>query len=213
MLDAVVDPESWVQSAEARTAYQVSSTDAVFAQFVALCQAAGPADCALARHHETVARRVAGLFRQARRAPIPAPHADPPGVRSYGDLLLTAFQPLRSPEKWPEYAQELDAAASGDASALETAARQLRTPAVFSTATTSAASQCADGPASEPVSAWPRVISHRTHVSALWGPILGWLTWAPCAATWPGHATERYTCPWNASTKNPILLVDNLYGT
>jgi len=32
---------------------------------------------------------VAQLFQQARRAPIPAPHESPPGVLSYGDLLLT----------------------------------------------------------------------------------------------------------------------------
>jgi hypothetical protein len=80
------------------------------------------ARCALARHHETVAQRVAGLLRQARRAPIPAPRADPPGVLSYVDLLLSTFQPPRAPLMWPRYARELDAAASGDASALEMAA-------------------------------------------------------------------------------------------
>jgi hypothetical protein len=132
-------------------------------------------------------------------------------VLSYSDLLLTTFQPLRSPEAWPQYARELDAAASGDASALETAARQMRTPAAFSKATTSAAIQCLDGPAREPVSAWPRVIGHLTHVGKLWGPFLGWAQWAPCAASWPGHATERYTGPWNAKTKTPILFVNNVY--
>ena len=45
---------------------------------------------------------------------------------SYSDLLLTTFQPLRSPQAWPQYARELDAAARSDASALETAARQIR---------------------------------------------------------------------------------------
>jgi pimeloyl-ACP methyl ester carboxylesterase len=209
MLDGVVDPIAWTESAEARTDLQVSTTDDVFAQFVALCQGASPARCALARHPETVAQRVAGLFRQARRAPIPAPHADPPGVLSYSDLLLTTFTPLRDPLMWPQYAQELDAAASGDASALETAARQLRTPAAYSKATTSAAIQCADGPAREPVSAWPMVIGNLKNT--LWGPILGWWTWAPCAANWPGHATERYAGPWNAKTKTPILLINNLY--
>ena len=211
LLNAVINPVPWMKSAETRTAYQAGSADAVFAQFVKLCQAAGPARCALAGHPETVAQRVAGLFAQARRAPIPAPHADPPGVLSYGDLLQTTFTPLRDPEMWPQYAQELDAAASGDASALETAARQQRTPAAFSKATTSAAIQCADAPAGEPVSAWPRVIGQLTHAGTLWGPVLGWWTWAPCAANWPGHATERYTGPWNAKTKTPILLINNRY--
>jgi pimeloyl-ACP methyl ester carboxylesterase len=73
MLDGVVEPEAWVKSAESRIALSVSTADGVFARFVKLCQAAGPARCALARHYpETVAERVAGLFQRARRAPIPA---------------------------------------------------------------------------------------------------------------------------------------------
>ena len=43
------------------------------------------------------------------------------------------------------------------------------------------------------------------------GPFIGWGQWAPCAANWPGHATERYTGPWNAKTKTPILLINNTY--
>ena len=46
LLNAVVNPVPWVKSAEARTAYQVGSADAVFTQFAALCQGAGPARCA-----------------------------------------------------------------------------------------------------------------------------------------------------------------------
>jgi hypothetical protein len=43
-------------------------------------------------------------------------------------------------------------------------------------------------------------MGHLTHVGKLWGPFLGWTLWAPCAAIWPGHATERYAGPWNAKT-------------
>jgi pimeloyl-ACP methyl ester carboxylesterase len=211
LLNAVVNPVPWVKSAEARTAYQVGSADAVFTQFAALCQGAGPARCALARHPETVAQRVAGLFRQARRAPIPAPHAIPPGVLSYSDLLLTTFSALRDPNGWPRYARELDTAASGDASALETAARQMLTPNAFAKATTSTAIQCLDAPAGQPVSAWPRVVRHLEQAGTLWTPFQAWSQWAPCAANWPGHATERYTGPWNAKTKTPILLINNTY--
>ena len=144
LLNSVVNAVPWVKNAEARTTYQASSADAVFTQFVALCQGAGPARCALTRHPETAAQRVAGLFRRARRAPIPAPHASPPGVLSYSDLLLTTFEPLRSPDDWPRYARALDAAAGGDGSALETLARQMLTPFAFAKATTSTAIQCLD---------------------------------------------------------------------
>jgi pimeloyl-ACP methyl ester carboxylesterase len=211
MLDGIVDPVAYTKSAEARLANSVSSTDAVFDQFVALCQEAGPARCALAGHPETVAQRVARLFRAARRAPIPAPHADPPGALSYGDLLLSTFAPLRDPNLWPQFAKDLDAAADGDASALETAARSARTPAAFAEATKSAAISCLDGPARQPSSAWPKVIGHLTHVSKLAGPVQGWWLWAPCASSKPPRSTDRYAGPWNAKTETPILLIGTQY--
>ena len=41
--------------------------------------------------------------------------------------------------------------------------------------------------------------------------MLGWWQWAPCAANWPGHPTDRYAGPWNTKTKNKILLINNVY--
>ncbi len=101
MLDGLVDAVHYTTSAETRTAGDVAFTDEVFDQFMKLCQRAGPAGCALAGHGETVAKRVARLFAQARRAPIPAPKAKPPGQLSYGDLLASTFNPLRLPLSWP----------------------------------------------------------------------------------------------------------------
>jgi TAP-like protein len=212
LLDSIVDPVKDTASAESRLASDVRSADGVFFhQFVRQCQRAGPSRCALAGHSETVAQRVARLFARARRAPIPAPHAKPPGVLDYSDLLLSTFNPPRIAGDWPRYAKDLNAAANGDASVLETEARPLRSPAGFAGNTVSAAISCLDGPASKPVSAWPRVMGHLTRVGRLWGPFLGWTLWAPCAANWPGHATERYAGPWNAKTKTPILLLSNRF--
>ena len=36
--------------------------------------------------------------------------------------------------------------------------------------------------------------------------MLTWWRWAPCAS-WPAHSAERYTGPWDATTKNPILVI------
>jgi hypothetical protein len=117
-------------------------------------------------------------------------------VLSYSGLLLTTFSALRPPDGWPRYARELDAAASGDASALETAARQMLTPSAFAKATTSTAIQCLDAPASQPVSAWPRATRQLTRAGKLWTPFQACspLTVAsyghpvelpsPCADTW-----------------------------
>lgn len=210
MLDSVVDQKSWVKSAEARVAGVVPSSVQVLDDLLALCQQAGPDRCALAGHPETPAQRVKQLFARVRRAPIPARQANPPGKLDYGDLLLTTFGPLRDPSTWPQYAQQLDTAANGDGSALEDVARQGRTFAGFNKATISAGIQCNDGPAANPVSAWPKVIARLTKVGPLWGAILGWWNWAPCAANWP-RAAERYAGPWNRRTKNPLLLINNIH--
>jgi pimeloyl-ACP methyl ester carboxylesterase len=210
LLDSVVDQRSWVRGAEARAATPAPAGE-VLRRFETLCQRAGPARCALAGHPVTAAQRVARLFARARRAPIPAPHAHPAGTLTYSDLLLTTLSPLRTPEAWPEYARRLDAAARGDGSALEDAARAMRTPTAFAKATTSAAIQCLDGPAREPVSAWPRVIRHLTRINPLAGPFQGWTQWAPCAAGWPARSPDRYAGPWNRRTRHPILLINNRY--
>jgi pimeloyl-ACP methyl ester carboxylesterase len=210
MLDSLGDEDEYFAGAESRITGGVSTTDGVFQQFLALCQGAGPEGCALARYPETVKARVDRLFADARRKPIPAPNADPPGELSYGDLLQTTFTPMRDPNSWPQYAADLDAAANGDASTLETAARAARTPNAFAKATTSAAIQCADAPAKQPLSAWPQVIKRITHVGTLWGPVLGWWLWAPCAANWP-TSSDAYRGPWNAKTPNPLLLIGNVY--
>jgi pimeloyl-ACP methyl ester carboxylesterase len=209
MLDGIIDAVNYTTSAETRTASDVASTDEVFDQFMALCQRAAPGHCALAGHGETVAQRVTRLFATARQTPIPAPNAKPPGPLSYQDLLNSTFTPLRLPVDWPQLAADLEAAVNGDASNLATQARTLETPDFFAGATTSAAISCGDGPANRPSTAWPEVIPRFNDAGELWGALTGWWLWAPCASNWPAHSTDRYTGPWNATTKTPILLLNN----
>lgn len=211
VLDGVVDAVEYTTSAETRVANQSASFDAVFGKFLELCQRAGPDHCALAGHGESAARRVARVFTTARQTPIPAPHSNPPGALGYGDLLLASFNPLRIPEDWPQFAQDLNEAADGDASALEDTARLLRTPGAFTGATTSAAISCVDGRARRPSQAWPSVIPKLTEVSRVYGPVLGWWLWAPCASNWPAHSNDRYAGPWDAKTHTPILLLNNVW--
>ena len=44
----------------------------------------------------------------------------------------------------------------------------------------------------------------------LQGRVQGWWRWAPCAA-WPVSGEDNYRGPWNASTPNPILLVNSTF--
>ncbi len=205
LLDGVVDPVAWAKGAEARLAAGVSSSDEVFERFESLCQAAGPSRCVLAVRG-SVKAGFEQLLARLRQGPLPAPAAEPPGRLTYGDLLISLFEPLRSPEEWPRLAEELDAAEGGDGSALEERARPLRSPRAWSGVTTSAAIQCADGPAHRGVGAWPRVIGHLEAISYLQGAVQGWWQWAPCAS-WPVRDPDRYAGPWNAKTRNPILLI------
>lgn len=205
VLDGVVDAPSWVRGAESRLQAVVSPSDAVFERFASLCQAAGPARCAVARRGP-VAAGFRRLLARLRRGPIAAPHASPPGELTYSDLLLSLFSPLRDPAVWPKLGADLAAAEGGDGSALETAARRMRTPAGWSAVTTSAAIQCADGAARRRSRDWPAVIGRLEHISRLQGLVQGWWLWAPCTS-WPTRAPGRYAGPWGARTRTPILLI------
>ena len=122
MLDGIVDAVEYTASAEARAANNASSTDEVFDAFAELCDEAGPSRCALAGHPgQTAAQRVDQLFETLRTGTIPAPNADPPGELVYSDLQLSSFSNLRNPNLWPAWAEQLNAAADGDASELKTA--------------------------------------------------------------------------------------------
>lgn len=210
LLDGIVDPVPYAKGAEARVASQASGADAVFKQLLALCQQAGPRRCALAGGRLTAAQKVARLFARLRHGSIPAPHASPPGRLTYQDLVLTQFNPLRLPEIWPQDAKNLEAAVRGDGSALLSDARRLLTPASLMGATTSAAISCADAPARAGIGSWPRVITRLNREDRLYGRLLGWWLWAPCAA-WPVRGEDNYRGPWNARTKTPILLIGNLH--
>ena len=212
MLDSLVDAVPYMADAETRAATDVSASDAVLDQFMTLCDDAGPKRCALAGHPgQTAAQRVDRLLHQAHEKPIPAPQSDPPGELSYSDLQLTSFSALRDPSLWPQWAKQLNAAAEGDASELETAARLGRTPSAFAEATKSSAISCLDGPAKEPLTEWPSVIGKLDALSRWQGAILGWWLWAPCASNWPATSDDRYTGPWNAKTANPILVIGSRY--
>ena len=206
LLDAIVDPIPYSRSAEARVASQAFGADPVFHQMLALCQRAGSTQCALAGGGQTAVQRVNRLFARLKRAPIPAPNASPAGELTYTDLLVSQFNFVRIPDTWPEDARDLAAAVHGNGSALLTVARQFATPAAFMGATTSAAISCADAPARASLRSWPQVIGRLSRVDRLYGHLLGWWLWAPCAS-WPVRGQDSYHGPWDAKTKNPILLI------
>jgi pimeloyl-ACP methyl ester carboxylesterase len=209
-LDGLIDPVASAAGTEAVAASGLADTDRVFHQFLRLCQAAGPDRCALAGHGP-VAPRVNQLLNQLRQAPIPAPSADPPGELTYGEALTALkLAGLPDPSLWPVAAAALEEAIQGDASLAETIARGATTDQVrMLFQEQGAALVCADSPARHPASAWLRVVDRLEDISRIGGPIVGWQV-APCAS-WPTSSAGRYTGPWNATTRNPILVIGNRF--
>jgi pimeloyl-ACP methyl ester carboxylesterase len=214
LLDGVVNPLSYSRGAEARLQNFSGFADAVFDQFLARCQGAGPPRCALAGGEGSAAERWARLFARVKRKPIPAPGANGTELSrqplTFGRLLLSQFEPMRAPSTWPSNAQNMDAALRGDASALVNAASGFLTPAGWSGAATSAAIQCADAPARSPARAWPQVLKRLVRAGKLQGRVHFAWEWAPCAS-WPVRGEDNYRGPWNASTPTPILLANQTY--
>ncbi len=118
LLNGIVDAVRYSKSAEARIAMWSDAADEVFGQFLSLCERAGPERCALAGGGPSPAERWEQLVARLKRGRIPAPGANGTALSrpqlSYGDLLISQFQPLRAPTTWPDNAANLDAALRGD---------------------------------------------------------------------------------------------------
>ena len=208
VLDGIVDPIANVAGREPQLANVELDTNLVFGKFESLCDRAGRSLCALAGS-EPAARGITRLIARLQRAPISAPSA-PGGSLSYGDFLTTLFLKVRSPDQWPQLAKDIRAAERGDGSALENVAVTIRSPSGYEQLEAPIAIACADSPALNPPQAWPQVTKRLTTISFIYGPLSSWWLWAPCAS-WPAASTNRYTGPWNASTKTPILLISTRY--
>jgi pimeloyl-ACP methyl ester carboxylesterase len=205
-LDGVEDPVRWLAGTASALAQSFTDTDPTFRQFLRLCEAAGPDRCALAGHGP-VAPYVERVLRRLRHHPISAPSATPPGELTYGELLtLLKFAVLPDPAIWPQAAALLEAAAQGDASDMETIARGYASEEFHRGLEPGIAILCADSPARQDASAWPRVVHRFQGISRVGAAPQGWAVGAPCAS-WPARAASRYTGPWNATTASPILLV------
>lgn len=207
VIDSIVDPVANIHGTAADAANASQGSDEVLRQFADLCDQAGPGLCALAGDGP-VLPRVEGLL--THRSPTPAPGATPPGALTQGDVFMS-LRGLAASTTWSELASQLDEAIEGDGSALATSARgEYAGFRASPSGDGASALLCADSPAQQGSRAWPTVISRLTRVSDFAGPTLGWLQWAPCAS-WPVKSAERYTGPWNKSTKNPILVMGNRF--
>lgn len=205
-LDSVIDPRVNVTSIEAVAGNGVSGSDAVFRKFKATCDRAGAPACSLVGHGTSATTRVNDLIERLQRGPIPAPEVGPTAQLTLADVQLVLFQVLAQPQGWPEIAAHLELAAEGDGSALLADTSQCDFACLLGGLTSAQAIMCADATAQHTDRAWPSVIGRLQKISPLRGAVLGWFLWAPCTAL---HSRDpgRYTGPWTARTKHPVLVV------
>jgi pimeloyl-ACP methyl ester carboxylesterase len=205
VLDGVVDPIPWTKGIEATLASFRSDSDLVFRKFESLCQRAGPARCALAGHGR-VKKRVHRLLRRLRHRPIRIAN----GSVTYGDALAAITGELNSPAGWPQLATVLQKASRHHASQLAALGQLVTDHARTVGFEATQAIVCTDSPARRGPRDWPAVTHRLTRASRISGPFFAWSLWAPCAS-WPTTAADRYIGPWDASTRNPILVVGNRF--
>jgi pimeloyl-ACP methyl ester carboxylesterase len=205
-LDGIVDPIPYNHGTAAALANGLSDTDLVWNRFLADCEAAGPQSCALAGQGP-VKPRVDAFLARVKRTPLPAPNATPPGVLTYGELLAIAkFNVPAFPADWPLSAAAIALAIEGDGSILKDIAGALRSDSVRLGFEQNTALTCADAPSRQTAAQWPGVVRRLERVSRIGGIPFGWVTGAPCAS-WPARSAVRYTGPWDAVTRTPILLI------
>ena len=208
-LDGLTDPVASAAGTAATLTSGLDGTDEVLRQFAATCDAAGPEACALAGHGPVLSR-IKGVFERLRQGPLPAPNASTPGELTYGEAMgALKYAILSHPVLWPLGAAAMEAAAQGDGSYVEEEAlfdegelHRLVEPGQ--------AILCADSPARQLPSEWAGAVRGMERVSVVGAIPMGWGMGAACT-TWPAHAQDRYTGPWNATTRTPILLVNNRY--
>jgi pimeloyl-ACP methyl ester carboxylesterase len=208
-LDAIVDPIAYTKGNEAGYANMLGAADQGFKNFLSVCQRAGSARCALAGHG-SVANRVDRLMVRLKRRPMPAPSAFPKGQLTYAEALQAILVGLSAgPAAWPQTAGAFEAAIRGDGSKLLSLGRSLTTAfsdQVMAPGLPAIGLVCADSPAQHAPSAWRKVLARFTRVSHIYGPVIFWWRWAMCAQ-WPARSADRYTGPWNAKTRTPILVI------
>jgi pimeloyl-ACP methyl ester carboxylesterase len=208
-LDAIVDPVAYTSGNEAGYMNMLAGADQGFRNFLSLCQRAGPGRCALAGHGR-IATRVDRLMARLKHRPIDVPSASHRDQLSYADALQAILVGLSAgPNVWPEMARAFEAAIRGNGSELLSLGGSLTAAfadQVMAPGLSAIGLVCADSPATHTPGAWRKVLARFTRASHIYGPVIFWWRWAMCAQ-WPARSAERYTGPWDAKTRTPILVI------
>ncbi|MDF2824883.1 MAG: hypothetical protein K0R68_2291, partial [Mycobacterium sp.] len=197
VLDGVIDPVVNTSGAEERLANSMTDTSRVFAEFARRCT--GAQRCALA------GRSAGQVLRELLDRLSAAPMPTVAGTLTYADALIALQSHLGTPGRWPELARSLAEAIDGNGAGLVRRARQLRGE-LAATIPPATAITCVDSPARVSVATRPERLDQFAELDPIYGPLLTWWSWAPCAS-WPVGGADVYAGPWSATTRNPVLVI------
>ncbi|KAJ3145398.1 hypothetical protein HDU86_000919 [Geranomyces michiganensis] len=220
IIDGVVNPYGWAEGwgfwlnpKTHRLDWLTHAAEGV-AGFASHCEKAGPERCALATGGH-VAKRLEALSDKLALAPIPAVDAEVPGSVNDATLRRLLFSMVYKPAMWPALAVALEQADRRNATLLQNLSTERpedRCPLYDEPMLESLLGvACSDAPV-PPTYNKEKLKRDIAKVNAAYpyGGDLSSLIRIGCTF-WPGVAKERYSGPWNATTKNPVLILANAY--
>ncbi|KAJ3164864.1 hypothetical protein HDU88_005076 [Geranomyces variabilis] len=222
VIDGVVDPiswgEGWFDWLDPRTGTVPSYVhkDQVVAAFSTECEKAGPTRCALADKSGSVSARIAALRVKLEKQPMSVVDSEVPGIITAQTLNSTLFRATYDPEQWPRVAEVLAAADRGDGVPWRNWVAQEpedRCPAQDDADDWNTESVLAIACANTRPDYSGRedeLESEMSRVAAMHP--LGYASAASIqvgCTYWPIRAVESFAGPWNATTKNTVLLLSN----
>ncbi|KAJ3150490.1 hypothetical protein HDU86_006367 [Geranomyces michiganensis] len=224
ILDGVADPEQWSGvDGKGNSAPDLSLMDVekVLDGFGAMCEAAGPSRCALADVRSVTGLGVAASMRAFVDKLIKDPLVVPPTATSFGGILDATqatkiiYEALYKPRQWSDVARAFDPAIRhADPRRLWTIVEpdpshsQDEQEEDDYEDIANAAVRCTDHTPISDIAYVREFAKVMTQQSPLAGPQWSW-AWSICIP-WNVTASEAYRGPWNAPTKNKLLVIGNI---
>ncbi|KAL8283847.1 hypothetical protein RQP46_005279 [Phenoliferia psychrophenolica] len=188
-------------------------------------QFAGPKACALAtktgEDPKDIMKRLEDYLDTLYDHPLAVPDAVRPGVLNSGGARAILYSVTNRPGNWPAIAKIFAEALAGDPTSLYNALVRplhLYEPSHIQTDLSRAAVSCIDSPPYKSEKDWPTpemMVDETLHVlktaSRHFGASINLIEPDGGCQFWPasGKAPERFTGPWNATLKTPMLIVSN----
>ncbi|KAF0715673.1 Aste57867_3251 [Aphanomyces stellatus] len=210
-LDSVLDPTEYTGSPRwiPRTLVDI---DQVFEGFASTCEAAGPKQCPLAAivaNGTSVASAVRNFLAEASDTPLILPAVNDFALLSGADIRTTLFGYMYSPSTWPQAAKYLAQLMQGKAMANPIVDACPKQPSTYRGVNMEFAMYAANDGDSVNFDDqdWTRLFRKAKDVSSLFGPI--WVASRLAMKYWTTRPVERYDGPWDASLRQPVLLLQN----